>query len=99
MTLNKRLTILSLTAALLLPTAAYSATYAYNKLSAALIYRIGLYVTWQLPVPKTTYCFVGNQGKEIASIFSKEIDAKKLSQTINILSGKPLSAYTVGATM
>ena len=67
--------------------AAYSSAYTINteeRLKAALVYKMGLYVSWQNKPVKINYCFVGKDTKSISEILTNTINRKKLSNKVTV---------------
>ena len=56
-----------------------------NRLKAALIYKMGLYVTWNDSPSQVNYCFIGEQAEQISSILRRENEQGKLLKNVKII--------------
>lgn len=67
-----------------------------QKLKAALIYRMGSYVTWKDTPQKITYCFIGGESHNIGKVLSDKVKVGKLPDNITVLNKDANSADTIG---
>jgi len=56
-----------------------------NRLKAALIYKMGLYVTWSNSPNQVNYCFVGQDSQAVSSILELKFNQGKLPKSVKII--------------
>jgi len=80
-----KLLLLCTSLMLWLPNQAFANTDEENRLKAALIYKMGLYVTWNNEPEKLNYCFIGKKSEAIASVLKSKFAQGRLPAKVNFL--------------
>ena len=56
-----------------------------NRLKAALIYKMGLYVTWSNTPSQVNYCFIGQDSQGVSEILELKFNQGKLPKSVSIV--------------